>query len=182
MRKVSTLLSKGSAEFLVNEKASKFGKQTGETHGGLLFSRSPTKFFHDAPGQLRDVDLRGCYASIISQMDLYVGRPVVYEPGSGKLTLNEAVQFLQEQAAGWDAWMVKVTGPITSAPNVLVPSTTGALTHANYRKRAAKGVSAGRPGECDDRPRADAAATVDRGRGGGERAGGRDGEAYPRRA
>lgn len=138
LSKVKALLSEGSAEFIAAGHVSVFGQQTGETHGGLLFSRSPTKFFHDAPGNLRDVDLSGCYASVIGSMNLYVGRPVVHEPGCGSMRLREAIAFLDEHAAGPDAWVVKVSGPIAATPNVLIPSTRGALTHANYQSRAAK--------------------------------------------
>ncbi len=136
--KVQTLLRKGSSDFLDEEKVSRFGKQIGDTHGGLLFSRSPTQFFHDAPGHLRDVDLSGCYASIISGMNLYVGRPVVYEPGARGLTLKEAVASLQQHAAGDDAWVVKVSGKVKTSPNVLIPSTKDALTNANYQQQTAR--------------------------------------------
>lgn len=136
--KVKRLMEKGSGGFIAAERVSMFGKQTGETHGGLLFSRSPTKFFHPAPGQLRDVDLSGCYAHVIGGMSLYVGRPVVHEPGTGRMKLRDAVAFAQEHAAGPDAWVVKVSGPITAAPNALVPSTADALTHANYQSRKDK--------------------------------------------
>jgi hypothetical protein len=136
--KVKALLSEGSGESIAAGHISVFGQQTGETHGGLLFSRSPTKFFHDAPGRLRDVDLSGCYAAVIGSIKLYVGQPVVHEPGGGTMRLKDAITFLGEHAAGPDAWIVKVSGPISTAPNVLIPSTKGALTHANYQSRAAK--------------------------------------------
>src|ERR1022692_4712272 len=93
----------------------------------VRFSRSPTKFFHQAPGQFRDVDLSGCYASIISDMSLYVGRPVIHEPGSKGMTLKDAIAFVRQHAAGRDGWIIKVSGPITKCPNVLVPSSRGAL-------------------------------------------------------
>jgi hypothetical protein len=138
MGKVKALLTKGSGDFIAGEKISKFGKQTGEAHGGLLFSRSPAEFFHAGVGHFRDVDLSGCYASILGRMSLYVGRPVVHEPGPGKMRLKDAIPFLSEYAASWDAWIIKASGPIKQMPNVLIPSTSKALTHANYQKRVAK--------------------------------------------
>ena len=139
LAKVKRLLAKGGAEGLATAKSgSMFGQQTGETHGGLLFSRSPTQFFHNAPGQFRDVDLSGCYAAILGGMALYAGRPCIHEPGSARLRLREAVALTQQHAAGRDAWIIKVSGPITAAPNVLIPSTKGALTNANYQSRAAR--------------------------------------------
>jgi hypothetical protein len=54
------LLRRGGAHlFIDNPRASRYGVQTGGTHGGLLLSRSPTCFWHEAPGQLRDVDMSG---------------------------------------------------------------------------------------------------------------------------
>ena len=57
------------------------GSRPGETHGGLLYSRSPTSSSTQRR-EFRDVDLTGCYASIIGSLNLYVGRPVVHEPGT----------------------------------------------------------------------------------------------------
>lgn len=136
--KVKELLHGGSGAFLAEEARSRFGRQTGETHGGLLFSRTSTRLFHAGPGQFRDIDLSGCYAAIIASMNLYVGRPVVWEPGSRRVTVKEAVAGLKEHAAGNDAWLIKASGAVSGMPNVLIPSTDTALTHANYQKRAAK--------------------------------------------
>src|SRR5262249_28475618 len=73
-----------------------------------------------------------------------VGRPVVHEPGSGRepgrdgMRLKEAVGFVRQYAAGRDAWIIKASGKIAAWPNVLIPSTKGALTNENYKSRAAK--------------------------------------------
>jgi hypothetical protein len=136
--KVKTLLRTGSGDYVAEQRSFRFGQQTGQTHGGLLFSRSPTQFFHDAPGMLHDVDLNGCYAHIMGAMSLYAGRPVIHEPGTGGMTLKDAVAFVGEHAAGPDAWIAKVSGKINAWPNVLIPSTKAALTNANYKSRAAK--------------------------------------------
>jgi hypothetical protein len=138
LAKVKAILHKGSGELIAEEKLSKFGTQTAEAHGGLLFSRSPDRFFHEAPGQFRDVDLTGCYNSIISRMKMYVGRPVILEPGARRMTLKEAVTLVQEHAAGRDAWLIKVSGKITKCPNTLIYSTNQALTNANFACRRAK--------------------------------------------
>src|SRR4051794_2744810 len=45
---------------------------------------------------------------------------------------------MREDAAGPDAWIIKVSGKITRYPNVLIPSTRGALTNANYQSRVAR--------------------------------------------
>jgi hypothetical protein len=140
--KVRRLLQQGSKENLVEAHLSWFGEQTGHTHGGLLFSRSPTQLYHHAPGMFRDVDLKSCYAQVMmASMSLYAGRPVVHEPGRAeghRMTLKEAVALVEEHAAGRDAWIIKVSGQIAAFPNVLIPSTKEALTNANRDKRAAR--------------------------------------------
>jgi hypothetical protein len=138
LSKVRTLLSKGAAESLAPSYVSRFGRQTGEVHGGLLFSRSPDRFFHEAPGHFADVDLSGCYATIISALNLYLGQPVVFEPGTTKMKLKDAVRFLEKNAAGRDAWIIKASGKIVQYPNVLIPSTKDALTNTNFKSRKAK--------------------------------------------
>ena len=49
-------------------KVSRYGTQVGKVHGGLLYSRSPTRFWHASPGMLRDVDMAGCYQRVISHV------------------------------------------------------------------------------------------------------------------
>src|SRR5262249_15603373 len=102
--KVKALLKGGSGDYIADEHLSRFGAQSGQTHGGLTFSRSPTRFFHDAPGMLRDVDLSSCYARVMGSMSLYAGRLVIHEPGSDgqadRMTLKDAVEFVSEHAAG----------------------------------------------------------------------------------
>jgi hypothetical protein len=142
--KVKALLRTGSGGFFAAEHLSQFGEQTGQTHGGLCFSRSPTQLFHDAPSMLADIDLSGCYARVMGAMKLYAGRPVVHEPGrdgesgSIRMRLKDAVEFVRAHSAGPDAWIIKVSGEVTVGPNVLIPSTKGALTNANYKSRAAR--------------------------------------------
>lgn len=138
LSRVKALLRKGSGSHIAEQRLSRFGRQSGETHGGLSFSRSPTRFYHAAPGQFADVDLSGCYNRVIASLNLYAGQPVVYDPGSGVMSLKAAIAFLEENAAGRDAWVVKVTGDISAAPNALIPSTVGALTNGNYQSRAAR--------------------------------------------
>jgi hypothetical protein len=138
--KIKDLLVRGSSTYTAEMSA--FKEQTGQTHGGLLFSRSPLDFFIQALGRFRDVDLSGCYANIMRRMYLYAGRPVIFEPGKGKRrrrwTLKKAVAFLLRHAAGRDAWIIKVSGLIAAGLNVLIPSTKDPWTNANYRSRAAR--------------------------------------------
>ncbi len=134
--KLNELAARGGlALFDRQPPASRFGRQTGGTHGGLLFSRSPTKLVHRAPGMLRDVDMQGCYNRVTSDISVYFGRPLIVEPGDTKMTLAEAVAYVRDKAPP-DGWLVRVSGTFDSdVLNVLVPSTEGAITTANYRER-----------------------------------------------
>jgi hypothetical protein len=118
--------------------ASRYGQQTGQVHGGLLFSRSPTKFWHESAGMLRDVDMGGCYNRVTARLNVYWGRPVVFEPGQSRLSLAEAVALARRHAAD-DGWLVRVSGPISARPNALIPSAEDAVTSLNYRQKLGKG-------------------------------------------
>ncbi len=120
---------------------SRYRVQLGRVHGGLLFSRSPTQLLVAAPGQCRDVDLAACHRSVLGDMTVSLGRPVVWEPGDQRLRLADAVAFLEHEAAGDDAWFVVVSGPLAGGLNTFVPSSRDALTAANHRKRAAVAVA-----------------------------------------
>jgi hypothetical protein len=124
----------GRDVFTEGRKPSRYGAQTGKVHGGLLLNRSPTRFWHEAPAMLHDVDMSGCYNNVIARMNVYWGRPVVFEPGRKRWSLREAVEYVSKHADA-DAWYVRVTGDINSAPNALIPSSRDALTSENYRKK-----------------------------------------------
>jgi hypothetical protein len=129
--RVKTLMKKGG----VAQFQSRYGNQTGQAHGGLNFSRTPTIFWHEAPDMFRDVDMSGCYNHIIEDLAVYCGRPVVYEPGRRSLTSREAVDLVEKHADP-DAWYIRVTGDLSTGLNVLIPSTADAVTSANFgRKR-----------------------------------------------
>jgi hypothetical protein len=133
-RKLEELMQKGGLKlFQVHGDASKYGPQTGTTHGGLLYSRSPTKFWHESKGQLRDVDMSGCYNYITGRLQLYWGRPVILEPGSKPLSLKDAVAYVQGHSAP-HGWLIRVTGEIKGYHNALIPSTENAVTSTNYKQ------------------------------------------------
>jgi hypothetical protein len=134
-RAVRTLMKKGGrATFGGDRAASRFGFQAGQVQGGLNFSRSPTRFWHEAPGMLRDVDMSGCYTTILTGINVYWGKPVVHEPGNRAITLRQAVDLL-EGFCEPDAWYVRATGDIRAGFNTLIPSSAGAITAENYRKK-----------------------------------------------
>jgi hypothetical protein len=147
---LKALLAKGGVSQLENSpELSHFGLQHGAVHGGLLYSRSPTRFFHASPGNLCDVDLSLCYNSAIALMNVYLGQPIIYEPGRRNMSLAEAVRLVRKSAPD-DGWIVRASGKIKGFLNVLIPSTDQALTSLNFRhkkrrcKRKQANVSAAR--------------------------------------
>ena len=74
-RALRDLMRKGGRASFGGERGySRFGYQTGQVHGGLNFSRSPARLWHQSGGMIRDVDMAGCYPSIIEGIDVYWGR------------------------------------------------------------------------------------------------------------
>jgi hypothetical protein len=128
----------GVGLFARHPGASRYGRQTGQVHGGLLFSRSPTKLWHESAGMLRDVDMGGCYNRVAARLNVHWGRPVIFEPGESRLSLAEAVALARRHADD-DGWLVRVSGPISARPNALVPSAEDAVTSLNYRQKLGKG-------------------------------------------
>jgi hypothetical protein len=138
-RSLEDLMRAGGMQLFKNHPGvSRYGDQTGKVHGGLLYSRSPTRFWHEAPGMLRDVDMSGCYPAIAAGMSVYWGRPLIFEPGRTPHSLKEAVAFVTRHADP-DGWLIRVSGDIAGYLNALIPSTDNALTTANYRRKLRKG-------------------------------------------
>lgn len=99
-----------------------FGCQPFLTVGGLLFSRMAKQKF--IQGYLSDCDLKSCYASFMSQMNVYLGEPVTltckYE--KYKLNLKDALELIENQNAPHDGWFIRVSGKFDTAINTLVMS------------------------------------------------------------
>ena len=131
----------GFGRFSVRNSVSRYGEQTARVYGGLGMSRSPTQFWHKAPRMLRDIDMSGCYNQIICKINMYLGQPIVLEPGSNNMALAMAVAFLEKVSPN-DGWFIKVTGDFTVTNNVLIPSATDAVTFENYRSRRSKAENA----------------------------------------
>src|SRR5262249_42710116 len=132
-------MSKGGMTlFSTHTTASRYGTQTAKCHGGLLYSRSPTRFWHASPGMLRDVDMASCYERITSRMNVYWGRPLIYESGRNPITLKEAADRITRHADP-DGWFVRVSGDLKGFANALVPSTDNAVTSTNYRQKLRSG-------------------------------------------
>jgi hypothetical protein len=138
-RGLQDLMVKGGIQLLRDRQGiSRYGEQTAQVHGGLLYSRSPTRFWHQSEGMLRDVDMSGCYQKVIEGISVYWGRPVILETGEKRMSLKEAVALV-EQHAYPDGWVIRVTGKIETSPNALIPSPDNAVTSHNYRRKLSKG-------------------------------------------
>jgi|GEM_PF-3343689 len=135
----------GGPRYLNGGRKSRFGKSTWKIHGGLCFTRSPDIFFHQEKGAFRDIDCSQCYSSIAENISIYVGEPMLEEPGKNTMNLKEAIKWVGERAAGSDAFFIKVTGRISgSIPNCLIPSTCDATHTGNYRDREESARKQGR--------------------------------------
>lgn len=99
-----------------------FGIQPFMTVGGLLFTRMVRTPF--IQGWLGDADLQSCYATAMSNMNIYLGQPMVltFKHKKYKPTLREAIECVRLHNAPNDAWFVRVTGELKEAINTLIPS------------------------------------------------------------
>ena len=127
------LTQAGGRAALIENGASKFGAQIAKVFGGHLINRSPTCLFHCAPGLLHDVDLVSCYPTILADMDINWGTPIVFEPGANTMTAKSAVDFLSRTSSP-NSWYITVTGDLPRGVcNTLIPSQLGATTSDNLR-------------------------------------------------
>jgi hypothetical protein len=139
-REFKKLLTAGGISIFDDDpQLSRFGRQNGTTQGGLLYNRSSRKLWHESPGMLADIDLSGCYNAILESQNLYLGKPIVWEPGGDETrfacTLKDVVSMLLSVAPN-DGWLVRVSGSIGGFPNTLVLSTLGATTNVNYKSKS----------------------------------------------
>jgi hypothetical protein len=137
---IRDLMRAGGRTLNLAPHASKFGEQLLSVHGGLLYTRSPTTFWHESPGQLRDADLKACYSTALAGMNVYLGRPVVFEPGASAMTLRAAVDFARRHADD-DAWLMRVSGDFERGLNALIPSTEDAITSESFRSSVRKAAA-----------------------------------------
>lgn len=99
-----------------------FGCQPFLTVGGLLYTRMALTPY--IQGYLGDCDLKSCYASFMSQMNIYLGEPITLTAKyqKYKLTLKEAVRIIENQKAPHDGWFIRVTGKFDKVINTLIMS------------------------------------------------------------
>lgn len=116
------IINLGQLDNLENSPLNDFGCQPFLTVGGLLYSRMAKVSF--ITGVLSDCDLKSCYASSMSQMNVYLGEPVTLtcKYDKYKITLREALELVKNQNAPDDAWFIRVSGILEKAINTLVLS------------------------------------------------------------
>jgi len=119
---ISNAIALGGISNLEETPLNDFGCQPFLTVGGLLYSRmSKMKLLK---GFLSDCDLKSCYASFMSMMNVYLGEPVTLtcKYDKYKFTLREALELIEEQKAPQDGWFVRVSGKLDKPMNTLVMS------------------------------------------------------------
>ena len=84
----------GSAQ-LARQSHIEFARQAAVVHGGLLLNRSSHQLWHSAPEQLHDVDIKGCYATLMGRMSFYLGRPILWTPGNTQVPLRTAADLMR---------------------------------------------------------------------------------------
>ncbi|MBD0386264.1 MAG: hypothetical protein ICV54_06975 [Nostoc sp. C3-bin3] len=119
---VTNAIALGNISNLEETPLNDFGCQPFLTVGGLLYSRmAKIKLLLSF---LSDCDLKSCYASFMSMMNVYLGEPVTLtcKYDKYKFTLREALELIEEQKAPHDGWFIRVSGKLLDAINTLVMS------------------------------------------------------------
>ena len=91
---------------------------------------------------IRAGDGKGFCNQITRDLNVYLGEPLVLEPGQRRVTLGAAVASPGANCPR-NGWFVQATGDVAGWENTPVPSTVGASTHANWRRQAARRMSPG---------------------------------------
>jgi len=122
LKLISNAIALGGISNLEETPLNDFGCQPFLTVGGLLYSRmAKIKLLK---GYLSDCDLKSCYASFMSIMNVYLGEPVTLtcKYDKYKFSLKEALELIEEQKAPHDGWFIRVSGKLLDAINTLVMS------------------------------------------------------------
>ena len=98
-----------------------FGYQSFLTVGGLLFSRMSEHPY--LTGNFGDLDLKSCYATAMSKLNIYLGEPkVVTFKYKNKPKLREVANFIKKKNIPNDGWFVRVSGKFEKVFNTLILS------------------------------------------------------------
>jgi hypothetical protein len=119
---IKSIIKLGGLDNLEESPLNDFGCQPFLTVGGLLYSRMAK--IKILKGWLSDCDLKSCYASFMSTMNVYLGEPVTLtcKYDKYKITLRDALELIENQNAPHDGWFIRITGKLEKAINTLVMS------------------------------------------------------------
>ncbi|MBW4677772.1 MAG: hypothetical protein KME52_28390 [Desmonostoc geniculatum HA4340-LM1] len=119
---IKEIIGLGNLSNLEETPLNDYGCQPFLTVGGLLYSRmAKIKYLK---GYLSDCDLKSCYASFMSMMNVYLGEPITLtcKYDKYKITLNDALELIENQKTPHDGWFIRVSGKLNKAINTLVMS------------------------------------------------------------
>lgn len=110
-----------SADNIQNLELNDFGIQTLRTVGGLLYSRTARNPY--LKGKFGDLDESSCYATKLSNMDIYLGTPIIstFKGKKYKQDLRDVLEFVSHNCPR-DAWLIRVSGKLKDALNTIVLS------------------------------------------------------------
>lgn len=112
------------ASHLSKVKPNEFGFIPCSTVGGLLFTRCAE--IAKISGILLDLDEASCYATALTNMNVYYGQPVFASFTDTPPTLKEAYELLNNKVGvPKDGWLMRVSGKLDKAYNTLILSDLG---------------------------------------------------------
>ena len=114
------LIGLGRSENLEKIDGNQYGIVASGVVGGLLFSR--TARYPLIKGCLFDLDLKSCYATALTSMNLYLGEPVHITFKYDKPSLKRVVELIDKRKIPDDGWMIQASGILEKAVNTLVLS------------------------------------------------------------
>ena len=111
----------GTLDTLTKLELNQFGLQTFRTVGGLLYSRMSR--VPSLTGTFGDLDETSCYSTKLSNINIYLGTPVIltFKLRKSKPKLSEVINFLESNCPR-DGWFVRVSGKFSEVVNTLILS------------------------------------------------------------
>ncbi len=119
-KEILELYKLGSGKHISKLYDNAYGYIPTSTVGGLLFTRMVSQAI--AIGVMLDLDLSSCYASALTQMNLYIGEPIFTTYHFNKPKLFEALDEIKELGVKKDAYYIRVSGKLNNAWNSLLLS------------------------------------------------------------
>ena len=118
---IKTQISLGNLKKLQEVEFNDFGIQTYRTVGGLLYSRMARCPY--LQGYFGDLDEQSCYATKLSDINVYFGEPVTstFKGKKYKPNIVETIKFLENNCPR-DGWFIRVSGKLENAINTIVLS------------------------------------------------------------